>query len=83
MNKENNIPTNIKSILLIDFENIQKFNIDDLDITTTLIYIFTGINQKKIPITLVKKTQKFGQAVEWIEIKGQGKNTLDFHIAFF
>jgi hypothetical protein len=28
------------------------------------------------------KSQKLGNQIEWIQINGNGKNALDFHIAF-
>jgi PIN domain len=68
--------------LLIDYENIQKVDLsgvaDDI-----LIRIFVGQSQKSIPIELVKQAQCFGHRLEWIRIEGEGKNALDFHIAFY
>lgn len=73
----------MKLILFIDLENIIQFNLDNIDMTTTKVYIFVGKNQKKIPIELVTQTQRFGDSLEWIKIEGQGKNALDFHIVYF
>jgi len=42
-----------------------------------------GKNQTKIPIDLVLQTQQLGKSLEWLKVSGQGKNALDFHIAFY
>jgi hypothetical protein len=71
-----------EKFLLIDYENIQKLDLSDVP-DDTLIRIFVGQSQKNIPIELVKQAQRFGHRLEWIKIEGQGKNALDFHIAFY
>ena len=68
--------------LLIDFENVNKISFTELDRSTNIL-IFSGANQKKINLELVKQTQPFGEKVKWIEIEGSGKNNLDFHLAYF
>lgn len=69
-----------RKLLLIDFENIQNFDVsrltEDIDIV-----IFVGAGQKNIPISRVAATQKLGGRVEWLQIEGSGHNALDFHIA--
>lgn len=45
--------------------------------------IFLGENQSNVPSELPMTTQKHGKNVEWIRIKGNGENALDFHIAFY
>jgi hypothetical protein len=69
-------------IILIDFENIQKFDFDNIDTTNTSIAIFVGKSQNKIPFSLVEKAQSFGDRLIWVKIAGDGKNNLDFHLAF-
>jgi hypothetical protein len=71
-----------EKFFLIDYENIQKIDLSDVP-DDTLIKIFVGQSQKNIPIELVKQSQRFGHRLEWIKIEGQGKNSLDFHIAFY
>ncbi len=71
-----------KRIILIDFENIQKFDFDNIDTTNTSIAIFVGKSQNKIPFSLVEKAQSFGERLVWVKIAGDGKNNLDFHLAF-
>ncbi len=72
-----------KSILLVDYENVQNIDLSVIQEQDIDIKIFVGQSQNKIPIELVQSTQKFGQRVEWIKIEGSGSNALDFHIAFY
>jgi hypothetical protein len=71
-----------EKFFLIDYENIQKVDLSDVP-DNTLVRIFVGQSQKSIPIELVKQAQRFGHRLEWIKIEGQGKNALDFHVAFY
>ena len=71
-----------KKIILIDYENIQK--VEELErIRDFDIKIIVGNSQNKIPFELVKKLQKFGESVSWIQVPGQGSNALDFFIAYY
>lgn len=69
-----------RKLLLIDYENIQTFDLsrlaDDIDVV-----IFVGAGQKKIPVSRIAATQKLGTRLNWQEIEGSGHNALDFHIA--
>lgn len=68
--------------VFVDFENVQSFDLGSLD-SNSKVYIFVGRQQKKIPFELVTSAQKRGGAIEWIQISGQGRNALDFHIAYY
>lgn len=68
--------------IFVDFENVQSFDLNSLE-PTAKIYIFVGRQQTKIPFGLVTAAQKRGGAIEWIQISGQGRNALDFHIAYY
>ena len=72
-----------KTILLVDYENIQNIDLSVIQEQNIDIKIFVGQTQNKIPIELVQTTQRLGQRVEWIKIEGTGNNALDFHIAFY
>lgn len=72
-----------KSVLLVDYENIQTIDLSLVKEQDVEIKIFVGQSQNKIPLELVQATQGFGQRVEWIKIEGIGNNSLDFHIAFY
>jgi hypothetical protein len=68
--------------IFVDFENVQSFDLSSLD-ETTKVYIFVGRQQNKIPFELVTSAQRRGKGLEWIQISGQGRNALDFHIAYY
>lgn len=70
------------SYLYVDFENVQDLKVDVIR-KTTKIMIIVGENQTKMPIELIQKTQPLGNAVEWIQVNGKGRNALDFFIAFY
>lgn len=72
----------MKRYILIDFENMQKIDFDLIDMDETEIIIFVGRSQNKIPFPLVEKAQLLGNRIQWLKIAGDGKNNLDFHIAF-
>lgn len=72
----------MKTILLIDFENLQTVSLESIDPQTTEAWFFVGESQHKVPFTLVQSTQHFGDSLKWVKIEGNGKNNLDFHIAF-
>ncbi|MCK5556420.1 MAG: hypothetical protein KAI76_09295 [Alphaproteobacteria bacterium] len=71
----------MKNLLLVDFENVQQVDLSKLDGSFHII-IFVGANQKNIPTALVIKNQKLGNRLEWMQIEGNGKNALDFCIAY-
>lgn len=72
----------MKTILLIDYENLQTVSLESIDPQTTEAWFFVGESQNKLPFNLVQSTQHFGESLKWIKIEGNGKNNLDFHIAF-
>ncbi len=72
----------MKNVLLVDYENVQEISLDALKENDVLILLFVGRSQGKIPFELVRQAQSFGENIKWIRIEGDGKNNLDFHIAF-
>ena len=74
---------NMEKVLLIDFENIQDINLDQIESSDYRICVFIGESQNKIPLELVKSAQKLGNRLEWLKINGNGRNALDFHIAYY
>lgn len=68
--------------LYIDYENVQDLKVNVIK-KTIKVMIIVGENQTKVPIDVVRNTQPFGNAVEWIQVNGKGRNALDFFIAFF
>jgi hypothetical protein len=71
----------IQRLLLVDFENIPRVHLARLD-SSFQVTIFVGASQKSIPIELVAEAQKLGDRVQWIRIDANGKNALDFFIAY-
>ena len=74
--------TDVKTVLFVDYENIQKIDVDLIDKKTTEIVLFVGADQNRIPFNLVERAQSFGPNLRWQKIAGKGKNNLDFHIAY-
>ncbi len=70
-------------VLLIDYENVQQVDISEIDKESYNVKIFVGASQNKIPFDLVTAAQVFGPNIEWVKIDANGKNALDFHIAYF
>ncbi len=69
-------------LVIVDFENVQ--NIKSLSSLSDLeIKILIGKSQNRIPLETVQVLQKFGSLLEWIKVPGQGKNALDFFVAYF
>jgi len=70
-------------VLLVDFENIQDLDyLKKLRNTDYEVRVFLGPHQAKLPTPLVRQAQPFGSRLHWIQMEGQGKNALDFHIAY-
>ncbi len=74
------MPTNY---VLIDFENVQPKNLETLKKHPFKIFVFVGENQTKVPFYLATAMQEFGENAKYIKISGTGKNSLDFHIAYY
>lgn len=71
------------NFVLIDFENVQPTNIEILKKHPFKIFVFVGENQVRIPFEIANALQEFGSEAKYIKIKGNGQNSLDFHIAFY
>ena len=68
-------------IIYVDFENVP--NVEIQESKDTRILLFIGQSQKRLSTSIVRAIQPLGKNVEWIQIKGSGKNALDFHIAYY
>jgi hypothetical protein len=68
--------------ILIDYENVQPKNLARLDGHACKIFVFLGAHQTKIATELVRALQPHGEDVCYVCISGNGRNALDFHIAF-
>jgi len=75
------MPTKLNHVL-IDFENVQPKNLSLLVGKGYRVHVFVGENQTKLPFELVEAMQQLGDAGRYVKIAGNGRNALDFHIAF-
>lgn len=69
--------------VLIDFENVQPRNLEILSSHSFKVFVFVGARQAKIPYELATAMQRLGENAQYVKIGGQGKNALDFHLAFY
>src|SRR6266513_131871 len=70
------------SVLLVDYENIGKVDLGAVPAGVRVPFFF-GASQKSVPTGFLKAAVKLGERFVQIDIEGQGKNALDFHIAFY
>ena len=71
------------NFVLIDFESVQPAGIAELDKEHFTVIVFVGHHQAKIPTDLVTALQRMGDRAHYVKLAGDGKNALDFHIAFY
>jgi hypothetical protein len=69
--------------VLIDFENVRPKNLAILSRHPFKVLVFVGAGQTKVPYDLAEAMQQLGTDARYIKIGGNGKNALDFHIAFY
>jgi hypothetical protein len=70
-----------KRLVLVDFENVQKLDLSILDASYRAI-VFVGASQVPPKAARSKATAHRFSRVDFQKIEGNGKNALDFHIAF-
>ena len=71
------------NFVLVDFENVQPKNVSLLHGHSFKIKVFVGASQARIPFELARALHAFGPDAEYIQIDGNGKNALDFHISYY
>lgn len=71
------------NFVLVDFENVQPRNMGLLKGGPFHIKVFLGASQGKITLEMAQALQTFGDAAEYIQVVGNGKDALDFHIAYY
>jgi hypothetical protein len=69
--------------VLIDFENLQPELLEALDLEHFRVMVFMGANQSKVPLDFASQLQRLGTRARYLRISGNGRNALDFHIAFY
>lgn len=68
--------------ILIDHENVQPADSVGMDAEQACVLVFTGA-QQKVAISLIEAVQVLGERGKFVRISGNGKNALDFHIAYY
>ena len=71
------------NFLLVAFENVQPDNVGILNGRSFRIKVFVGANQAKIPFELARTLHAFGPDAEYVQVAGNGRNALDFHVAYY
>lgn len=70
------------TMLLVDFENVGKIDLAAVP-DGFVVALFFGAAQKSVPREFLKAAVKLRERFVSIDIEGQGKNALDFHIAYY
>ena len=70
------------TFLMVDFENVRDLALSQLP-DGWRVRIFIGRSQNNIPFALANEAQRLGDRLEWIKIAGDGRNNLDFHLAYY
>jgi hypothetical protein len=68
--------------VLIDYENVQPKDLALLNGHPFMVFVFVGASQNKISTELAEAMQARGENGRYVRISGNGRNALDFHIAF-
>jgi hypothetical protein len=68
--------------VLIDYENVQPDDLALLDGHPHEVVVFVGAQQTKVPLELAAALQARGPLGRYVQIGGNGRNALDFHIAY-
>jgi len=71
------------NIVLIDFESVQPVSLAVLEEEHFRVIVFVGAGQAKVPFEVAAALQRMGGKAEYVKISGNGRNALDFHIAFY
>lgn len=71
-----------ETVLLVDYENIGKLDLGAIPDGVRVPFFF-GASQRSVPTEFLRAALNLGERFVPIDIEGQGKNALDFHIAFY
>jgi hypothetical protein len=72
-----------KNYVLIDYENVQPTAMEALEREHFHVIVFVGAGQDKVPFEVALALQRMGDQASYIKITGNGRNALDFHIAYY
>jgi hypothetical protein len=68
--------------IFIDFENVQETDFDRIAGKPVKVVLVLGERHKNLPVTLVKLIKKYSTQVDLVETALNGKNALDFVLAY-
>lgn len=71
------------NFILVDFENVQPDSLVAVAEAKFGVIVFVGASQTKVPFEVADALQQMGESAAYVKISGNGKNALDFHIAFW
>ena len=71
------------NFILIDFENVQPDSLAAVEQAKFSVIVFVGASQTKVSFEIADALQQMGPNAAYVKISGNGKNALDFHIAFW
>jgi hypothetical protein len=71
------------NFILIDFENVQPDSLSAVEQAKFSVIVFVGASQTKVSFEIASALQQMGPNATYVKISGNGKNALDFHIAFW
>jgi hypothetical protein len=69
-------------LLLVDYENVQTVDLQSLPIDVHVLFVL-GVKQTKLPAELSMQAHAMGARFQYVPIKGQQPNAVDFCIAFY
>jgi len=72
-----------KNYILVDYENVQPTDLAALDGHDVRVLVFLGENQAKLSSRFASSMQALGNDGTYVHIDGNGRNALDFHVAFY
>jgi hypothetical protein len=73
----------LDQIIFIDYENVQRVDLSRWTGDPAVrVRVYLGRNQKTMSAEFVRQAQVLGNRLEYVNMEGEGKNHLDFHIAF-
>jgi len=67
--------------VLIDYESVQPNQLELLNRSEFVAYVFVGKGQTKLSFETVSAIQDLGERAKYIKISGAGPNALDFPMA--
>ncbi|MDR1376268.1 MAG: hypothetical protein LBJ22_02055, partial [Synergistaceae bacterium] len=71
-----------KSVVFVDFENVQKIDENLIDSKTKII-IMVGLDQNNKAFDFARNLFTGISSIELIKVNGRGPNALDIFIAFY